>query len=102
MPLLTTLVGALPKRTYTPYASGSGGHIIDDAYGGEYGRLQQHRPLADVIAMQLFLGILKQVQLGLDVPVVRIPMIAATDSDASRPPIPTHGGHFVAVSSGAV
>ena len=69
MPLLTTLVGALPKRTYTPYATGSGGYIIDDAYGGEYGRLQQHRPLADVIAMQLFLGILKQVQLGLDVPV---------------------------------
>ncbi|MAG98703.1 MAG: cobalamin-independent methionine synthase II family protein [Alphaproteobacteria bacterium] len=69
MPLLTTLVGALPKRIYTPYATGSGGYIIDDAYGGEYGRLQQHRPLADVIAMQLFLGILKQVQLGLDVPV---------------------------------
>ena len=35
-------------------------------------------------------------------PYLRIPMIAATDSDASRPPIPTHGGHFVAVSSGAV
>ena len=33
---------------------------------------------------------------------LRIPTIAATDSDASRPPIPTHGGHFVAVSSWAV
>jgi 5-methyltetrahydropteroyltriglutamate--homocysteine methyltransferase len=69
MPLLTTLVGALPKRTYTPYAIGGGGYIFADAFGAEYDRLQQHRPLADVLAMQQFLAVLKQVQLDLDVAV---------------------------------
>ncbi len=33
---------------------------------------------------------------------LRIPTIAATDSDASRPPVPTHRGHFVAGSLKAV
>ena len=67
MPLTTTLVGALPKRSYVPLRDLRGGFVHHDRYVDEYRRFQKQHICAVILEVQEFLAVLKQIEIGIDV-----------------------------------